>query len=102
MKDDHWILQRDINHLLNQANRNSMIFHPSKSHVLSIYRGHNMISSTQIVYSMNETPISYTTVEKDLGVLINSKLDWTEHCNATYSKANTRLELLKRTHLTKT
>ena len=51
---------------------------------------------------MNETPISYTTVEKDLGVLINSKLDWTEHCNATYSKANTRLELLKRTHLTKT
>ena len=102
IKDDHWILQRDINHLLNWANRNSMIFHPSKSHVLSIYRGHKIISSTQFVYSMNETPISYTTVEKDLDVLINSKLDWTEHCNAIYSKANQRLGLLKRTcHFTK-
>ena len=58
IKDDLWILQRDINHLLNWANRNSMIFHPSKSHVLSIYRGHNITSSTHFVYSMNETPIS--------------------------------------------
>ena len=59
-------------------------------------------SGAQFVYSMNETPISYTAVEKDLGVLINSKLDWTEHCNAIYAKANQRLGLLKRTcHFTK-
>ena len=37
IKDDLWILQRDINHLLNWANRNSMIFHPSKNHVLSYH-----------------------------------------------------------------
>ena len=97
-KDDHWILQRDIDHLLNWATRNKMVFHPSKSHVLPIHRGASVThGDDQFVYSMYDVPIQYTTVEKDLGVHISSKLDWTEHCNSIYSKANQRLGLLKRT-----
>ena len=43
-QDDHWILQRDINSLMNWATSNKMKFHPSKSHVLSIT---NTIGATQ-------------------------------------------------------
>ena len=102
-KDDHWILQRDINHLLNWAASNNMIFHPSKSHVLPIYRGNSTsFLDNKFIYSINDVPIKYTNIEKDLGVNINTKLDWTEHCNIIYSKANQRLGLLKRTcHFTK-
>ena len=102
-KDDHWILQRDINHLLAWAINNKMVFHPSKSSVLSIRRGNSTnLQNNQFIYSMNDIAISYTPMEKDLGVHLNAKLDWTEHCNIVYSKANQRLGLLKRTcHFTK-
>ena len=46
---------------------------------------------------MNDIPIDYADIEKDLGIHINSKLDWSDHCNAIYSKANQRFGLLKRT-----
>ncbi|XP_063683915.1 uncharacterized protein LOC134818335 [Bolinopsis microptera] len=96
-QDDHWLLQRDINSLQNWAHHNKMVFHPSKSHVLSITRAYSMNRSVNFVYSMNETAIEYTDIEKDLGVHINSKLDWSHHCDMIYSKASQRLGLLKRT-----
>ena len=102
-QDDHWILQRDINSLMNWATCNKMKFHPSKSHVLSIT---NSIGATQddgnYIYAIDNSPICYTELEKDLGVHIHGKLNWTQHCNKLYSKANQRLGLLKRTcHFTK-
>ena len=102
VKDDHWILQRDINHLLNWAFTNKMTFHPSKSHVLPISQSPSGQHNDSFIYSIDDIPIGYTTLEKDLGVNINPKLDWNEHCNIIYSKANQRLGLLKRTcHFTK-
>ena len=101
-KDDHWILQRDINSMLNWATQNKMIFHPSKTHVLPITNMNTNSNRESFVYSINGTPIDYTEVEKDLGVHVHSKLDWSEHCNKLYSKANQRLGLLMRTcHFTK-
>ena len=81
-----------------------MSFHPSKSHVLPISNSNAATASTRenFIYSLNNDPISYTDLEKDLGVHIHGKLDWTQHCNKLYSKANQRLGLLKRTcHFTK-
>lgn len=96
-QDDHWLLQRDISSLQNWARFNKMMFHPSKSHVLSITRAHSMNRNVNFVYSINETAIEYTDIEKDLGVHINNKLDWSHHCDTIYSKASQRLGLLKRT-----
>ncbi len=74
-----------------------MIFHPSKCHVLPIYRGHSANQAdNQFIYTIADVPIEYMAIEKDLGVNINSKLDWSEHCNIIYSKANQRFGLLKR------
>ena len=97
-QDDHWILQRDINCLLNWAHVNKMKFHPSKSHVLTISNSNNLNSQREnFVYAIDDNPIDYTDLEKDLGIHIHSKLDWSQHCNKLYSKASQRLALLKRT-----
>ena len=45
---------------------NKMVFHPSKSHVLSITRAYFINLSVNFVYFMNETAIEYTVNEKDL------------------------------------
>ena len=101
-QDDHWILQRDINTLMNWANANKMKFHPSKSNVLPISNAIRPRNDDSFIYSIDNCPISYTDLEKDLGVHIQGKLDWSQHCNKLYSKANQRLGLLKRTcHFTK-
>ena len=96
-QDDHWILQRDINSLENWASNNKMKFHPSKSHVLTVTNAIVPCHDNDFVYAMGNTPINYTDLEKDLGVYIQSKLNWTQHCDKLYSRANQRLGLLKRT-----
>ncbi len=97
IQDDHWILQRDINQLLNWAAINKMVFHPSKSHVLPISSSNILDMPDKFIYCINDAPIEYTDIEKDLGIHVHCKLDWSQHCNTLYSKANQRLGLLKRT-----
>ena len=93
--DDHYILQRDIDHLLNWATRNMMTFHPDKCKTLAVTNGHR--PDTDFIYSMSDKAIDYTTLVKDLGIHINGKLNWNEHSEIIYSRANQRLGLLKRT-----
>ncbi|KAL5264716.1 hypothetical protein ACHWQZ_G005706 [Mnemiopsis leidyi] len=82
-QDDHWILQRDINCLLNWAHVNKMKIHPSKSHVLTVSNLNGLNSQREnFVYAIDDNPIDYTDLEKDLG--IHSKLDWSKRtCNFT-------------------
>ena len=40
--------------------------------------------------------LDYVTSEKELGVNITTRLNWTDHCNKLYSKANQLLGLTKR------
>ena len=96
-QDDHWILQRDINSLMNWASSNKMKFHSSKSHVLTITNAIGSGPDNNFIYAMGNSPINYTDIEKDLGIYIQGKLNWTQHCDKLYSRANQRLGLLKRT-----
>ena len=95
IQDDNWILQSDINRLLDWANSNIMKFHPSKSKVLAVSSANSV--DHIFTYTLNQVPIVYTDSEKDLGVHINSKMNWSEHSDIIYSKANQKLGLLKRT-----
>ena len=74
-------------------------FTPQKVTFFSITRAYSMNLSVNFVYSMpmNETAIEYTDIENDFVLHINSKLDWSHHCDTIYSKASQRLGLLKRT-----
>ena len=41
--------------------------------------------------------LEYVTEEKDLGVIINRRLSWIQHCDALVTRANKQLGLLRRT-----
>ena len=93
--EDHIILQTDIDQLLNWAEANQMIFHPDKCKVLAVSNGNSHVGDH--IYKMADRDIDPTALEKDLGIHVNSKLNWNEHCEIIYSRANQRLGLLKRT-----
>ena len=94
---DQEILQNDIFTLQNWAANNKMKFHPSKCHILPVSRKRIPPLDKRFHYYLDGNNLGYCTSENDLGVLITSKLNFTDQCNKLYSKANSRLALLKRT-----
>ena len=101
---DHEILQHDIDMLQNWAERNKMNFHLDKCKVLSV---HNRASENGIwssclpfqvfIYTLNGIDLDFVKSEKDLGVIVTSNLGWEENILALYTKASSRLGLMKRT-----
>ena len=100
-EDDHHVLQRDIDSLLDWAIKNCMKFHPSKCKSLMVSRLKmpllNVLPFIQFHYSLDKELIDYCESEKDLGININGSLNFNFHSDMLYSKANQRLGLLKRT-----
>ena len=102
---DHEILQKDITALYEWSVRNKMKFHPQKCKVVPIApkgRGHDNIwdqvfAFNIFYYNLNGAELHFVESEKDLGVLVTTNLSWTEQILALYSKASSRLGLLKRT-----
>ena len=99
--NDHAILQRDVDYLLDWAFRNKMKFHPAKCKVLMVSHSppplENILPEIQFYYSMNGNMLEYCNSEKDLGIHINGRLNFSYHCEMLYSKANQKFGLLKRT-----
>ena len=96
-KHDNDILQKDINSLDAWAHKNKMKFHPSKCRVLPVSRKRAPKLDKRFAYQLGGVTLEYCSTEKDLGVYVTSKLNFTDHCNKLYSKANSRLGLNKRT-----
>ena len=97
---DHEILQNDINYLNNWATLNKMHFHPLKCKVVSIHSSPSPLGVLPFVnfhYHLGESLLEYTESEKDLGVTINCKLNFSEQQANLLLKANQQFGLLKRT-----
>ena len=98
---DHRLLQADITYLNNWAINNKMKFHPLKCKVLSVANRPPLLMGilpcVQYHYTLGDNLLDYADSERDLGVDINSKLNFNEHCNRIISKANRQLGLTKRT-----
>ena len=100
--EDYHIIQRDINYLLDWAMRNKMKFHPSKCKVFSVasptsYSSFfNTLPCVQYFYTMGNSILDYTDSEKDLGIVMNSTLNFNDHANLLYGKANQKLGMIKR------
>ena len=98
--NDQLILQEDINKLYDWSINNKMRFHPDKCKVLSVTLHRNILDNlpfNTFFYQLNGNIIDYVTSQRDLGVLMNNKLNWGAHCDALVAKANSSLGLLKRT-----
>ena len=48
-------------------------------------------------YILNNTPIKFTNLQRDLGLLIKSDLSWSDHYNYICSKAYRSLYLIRKT-----
>ena len=98
---DSNILQDDINALYNWSIKNKMNFHPNKCKVLMVTNQTEnkffVLPCDRYPYQLGDTYLDYVNSEKDLGVYINSKLNWLEQCNALLSKSKSRLGLVRRT-----
>ena len=98
---DHVILQRDIDYLLDWAVQNKMKFHPAKCKVLMVSHVQppliDILPEIQFYYTMNTDILQYCNSEKDLGISMNGRLNFSHHSDLLYSKANQKLGLLKRT-----
>ena len=101
--NDHLILQNDINALHRWSQLNKMTFHPQKCKVLPVtLKTHSdwqlaLPFLERFPYCLNGVCLDYVEFEKDLGVLVSSKLSWTKQCESLRSKASSRLGLLRRT-----
>ena len=101
--NDHIILQNDINALYEWSVMNKMNFRPQKCRVLSVARrtrGDNiwdLFPFQTYFYNLNDIDLDYVDSEKDLGVIVNTLLNFGENILALLPKASSRLGLVKRT-----
>ena len=92
-QQDHLILQRDLDNLSVWADLWQLNFNITKCYHLGIT---NKSVPHSYNYLLNNRAISETTSTKYLGIIINQKLNWNQHCDYICSKANGTLGLLRR------
>ena len=99
--NDNIFLEKDIDHLNNWAILNKMRFHPEKCKVLSVCKSDppllGILPFIQFTYNLDGIPLDYVDEQKDLGVLLTKRMNWTSHCDKLYSKACQILGLTRRT-----
>ena len=84
-------LQRDLDITKQWADKWKMEFNVDKCKIMHLGRlnpGHT--------YTMDGVELTVTTEEKDLGVLVDNKLDFGKHIKDIVKKANQRIGLIKR------
>ena len=86
-KEEADTLQENIN----KANDWKMTFNRTKCKHLHIGRHESVLR-----YSMQDSPVEQVPHEKDLGVIVDKTLVFTEHINAKISKANRNLGIIYR------
>ncbi|GAB0204351.1 mitochondrial enolase superfamily member 1 [Grus japonensis] len=79
-------LQEDLGRLEEWANKNLMKFNKDKCKVLHLGK-HN----PRVQHRLGSTRLGSSSVERDLGVLVDSKLNMSEQCAAVAKKANRML-----------
>ncbi len=90
-------LQQDLDNLMQWTTKMQMKFNPQKCKTMHLGK-----DNPRIIYSLNHTdgtsyPLESTEEEKDLGVVIDSKLTFTKHVQIQINKANRSLGAVKHT-----
>ena len=91
--NDTEILQSDLNSLCKWSDHWKLNFNIAKCKVMSMSRKHH---SCQHFYHIGNNMLTTTNCERYLGVMINDKLNWSDHCHDIYTKSVKMLGLIKR------
>ena len=103
--DEQYILKHVINAFVQWAIENNMNFHPDKCKVVPIappgkglqdYFKKKFPMKYTYFYHLGESELEFVESEKDLGVIVTSTFSWDTHIDHIYSKASSRVGLLKR------
>ena len=96
---DQIVLQSDIDKLYEWSVINKMNFHPDKCKVVAITNKSldYALPFYEHFYTLNGNVLNYEKSEKDLGVVINSRLSWNAQCEGLVQRANQQLGLVRRT-----
>ena len=84
-------LQRDLDNTKRWADKWKMEFNVDKCKIMHLGK-----LNPRHVYSMDGVELTVTTEEKDLGVLVDDKLDFGKHISEIVKKANRRIGLIKK------
>ena len=97
--NDQIELQNDVNKLFAWSVSNLMTFHPDKCKVMAITNKclDYPLPFYEFYYHLDDKLLDYVNCEKDLGVVIDHKLSWTNHCEQAVNKATRQFNLLRRT-----
>ena len=98
-QSDIEIVQNDINNLFKWSEKWLLRFHPDKCKVLSVSGKRQQRRNSN--YTMSTYSGSYVTLEsveseKDIGVTIDSKLNFEKHIQAQVNKANQLVGIIRR------
>ena len=80
-----------------------MKFHPRKCKVRALTLKHPnyyVLPFDRFSYELGDNVLDYSLEEKDLGVIMSTKLNWNSQHNSIITKASRQLGLLKRIYVT--
>ena len=94
IRKSHMTLQQDIEYLYHWSKRWSMEFNGDKCHVLTIGKFENTRYTHR--YKLDIDELEHVEEEKDLGVIVDSELDFSSHINKKIGIANSIVGLIRR------
>ena len=90
--EDNNILQQDLDTLHNWTSNWQMQFNTDKCSVIHV--GNN---NPHHKYKLGDNSLKSSVKEKDLGIIVDDKMKFSEQCSAAVKKANSTLGLIRRT-----